>query len=40
MEQYNIVYEIKRNFNISSHPSLEKCLFGAVSLTKHADIDQ
>ena len=25
--------------NISSYPTLENCLFGAVKLTKHADVD-
>ena len=35
-----IVYEISKNYNISSYPTLENCLFGAVSLTKNADIDQ
>ena len=35
-----IVYEISKNYNISSYPSLENCLFGAASLTKHVDIDQ
>ena len=35
-----IVYEISRNNNISCYPTLENCLFGAVSLTKHTDIDQ
>ena len=34
-----IIYEISKNYN-SSYPTLEKCLFGAVSLTKNADIDQ
>ena len=34
-----IVYEISKNYN-SSYPTLENCLFGAVSLTKNADIDQ
>ena len=29
-----------KNYNISSYPTLENCLFGAVSLTKHIDIDQ
>ena len=33
------VYEISKNYNISSYPTLENCFFGAVSLTKHADID-
>ena len=35
-----IVYKINKNFNISSYPTLENCLFGAVRLTKHPDIDQ
>ena len=35
-----IVYEISKNYNISSYPTLENCLFGAVNLTKNADIDQ
>ena len=35
-----IVYEISKNYNISSYPKLENCLFGAVILTKNADIDQ
>ena len=35
-----IVFEISKNYNISSYPTLENCLFGAVSLTKHVDIDQ
>ena len=35
-----IVYEINKSVNISSYPTLEKCLFGAVKLTKHVDIDQ
>ena len=35
-----IVYEINENFNISRYPALEHCLFGAVKLTKHPDIDQ
>ena len=33
-----IVYEISKNYNISSYPTLENCLFGAVSLTKNTDI--
>ena len=28
------------NIYISSYPTLENCLFGAVSLTKNADIDK
>ena len=35
-----IIYEITKNFNISSYPTLKHCLFGAVSLTKHNDIDE
>ena len=34
-----IVYEIERSFNISSYPTLENGLFGAVKLTKHVDVD-
>ena len=35
-----IVYEISQNYSISSYPTLENCLFGAVSLTKNAVIDK
>ena len=35
-----IVYEISKNYSISSYPTSENCLFGAVSLTKNADIDK
>ena len=34
-----IAYEISKYYNISSYPTLENCLFGAVSLTKNTDID-
>ena len=34
-----IVYEISKSINISNYPTLENCLFGAVNLTKNADID-
>ena len=34
------VYEISKNYNISSYPALENCLFEPVSLAKHVDIDQ
>ena len=34
-----IVYEINKNFEIDSYPTLENCLFGAVKLTKHVDVD-
>ena len=35
-----IVYEINKNFNISSYPALENCLFGTISLTKNVAIDK
>ena len=35
-----IAYEITNNFNVSSYSTLENCLFGAVKLTKNADIDK
>ena len=35
-----IVYEMSKNFNISRYPTVENCLFGAVSLIKNADIDR
>ena len=35
-----IVYEISKSINISDYPTLENCLFGAVSLTKNADTDK
>ena len=35
-----IVYEISKSCNISLYATLENCLFGAVSLTKNADIDK
>ena len=35
-----IAYEITDNFNVSSYPRLENCLFGAVKLTKNRDIDK
>ena len=34
-----IVYEMEQSFNISSYPTLESCLLGAVELTKHVDVD-
>ena len=33
----SIVYEISKNYNISSYPTLKNCLSGAVSLTKIVD---
>ena len=36
----SIVYEINKSYNISSFLTLENCLFGAVELPKHPDIDQ
>ena len=35
-----IVYEISDNFNVSMYPTPKNCLFGAVKLTKNADIDK
>ena len=35
-----MVYEITDNSNASSYPTLENILFGAVKLTKNADIDK
>ena len=35
-----IVYEINKDFNIISYPTLENCFFGAVSLTKKVNIDK
>ena len=34
-----IVYEISKNYNINSYPTLENCLFRTVNLTKHVAID-
>ena len=39
-ENIYIIYEINKKFNISSYPTLENCLFGAVGLTKNVDIDK
>ena len=35
-----IVYEINVPTNNDNYPTLENCLFGAVTLTKNADIDK
>ena len=35
-----IVYEIDDYHPTTSYPTLENCLFGAVKLTKHVDVDQ
>ena len=35
-----IVYEIERSINISSYLTIENCLFGAVKIAKHVDVDQ
>ena len=35
-----IVYEISQNYSINNYPTLENCLFEAVSLIKNADIDK
>ena len=29
-----------KSFNISDYPTLENCLFGAVTLTKNVDVDK
>ena len=34
------VFEISKSNNISDYTALENCLFGAVTLTKDADIDR
>ena len=31
-------YEISQSINISDYPTLENCLFEAISLTKNADL--
>ena len=35
-----IVYELSKSINIGDYPTLENCLFGAVSLTKNAAINK
>ena len=35
-----IDYETSTNVNINDYPTLENFLFGAVTLTKNADIDK
>ena len=35
-----IVYEINKNYSINTYPTLENCLFEAVSLSKNVDIDK
>ena len=35
-----IVYKISNSINISDYLTLANCLFGAVSLTKNADVDR
>ena len=37
---YHHVYEIEKSVNISSYSKLKNCLFGAVKLTKHVDVEQ
>ena len=34
------MYEINKNSDISSYPTLENCLFGKAKLTKDPDIDK
>ena len=35
-----IVYELGASSSHANDPTLKKCLFGAVTLTKNADIDK
>ena len=35
-----VVFEISKSINISDYPTLENCLFRAVSLSKNADINR
>ena len=35
-----IVYELGASSSINNDPTLKNCLFGAVALTKNADIDK
>ena len=35
-----IVYEVNKNYNVRSYPTLENCLFDAISLTKNVDISK
>ena len=35
-----VVYEITKNYNDSSYPTVENCLFGSAKLTKKANIDK
>ena len=35
-----VVYELGASSSSSSDPTLKNCLFGAVTLTKNADIDK
>ena len=37
---FYMIYEISKKINISNYPTLENRLFGAVKLTKNADIDK
>ena len=40
IENIYIAYGINTIFDIDSYPTLKDCLFDAVKLTKHPDIDQ
>ena len=35
-----IFYDLSKNINISNYPTIENRLFGAIKLTKNADIDK
>ena len=34
-----IFYELEKSVNISSYPTLENCLFGAIKIAKHIDVN-
>ena len=41
LKQEKITFiEIERSVNISNYPTMENCLFDAVELTKHVDVDK
>ena len=40
VENIYIIYEISKSINISDYSILENCLFGAVTLTKNANINK
>ena len=36
----HIVYDIRKNYDISSYPTLDNCLLSAVTLTKISNVDK